>query len=339
MKKRSNWVTSHSTDERREGVSGVSKIHRRLPSKTRPAGGVRRRSRQGRRVFVKKDSQHDLMVRLSVAAGVVTLIAVIFIFSYWLKKQQGTSAGADQTSERQARLIDNTNAPTGEEAIELVKAAMRVTDPDSIGGYFHLVDSSPEEVISFLETQQYNHPDTRFFWVGSMTADRLPLEGVSIELLRDGQRSIHLALLHPDRANRWKIDFPALARICNPSWQEIEEQAPEKARVRVIAGIDNYYNSPFNDKEWLCFRLSSPDLKRWHYAYCKLKSAQTEAMRRILISGTGAGGLIEGESGRRVVLDLQRVSGAQANQFVIERVVAEDWVVQRELFDDQFIEE
>lgn len=333
MKKRTNWVSTYSTSEKREGVSGVSKIHRRLPSKQRRSGELRRRSRKGRRVFIHKDYQHDLLVRWSVAAGVVTLVAVLFIFTHWLKKQRSASASADTASSRQMRLIDNTDSPNSDEAVELVKSAMAITDPESISGYFHLGDSKPEEVISFLEEQEYTHPDTRFFWVGSMTASRLPMEGVSIELQKGGERSIHMALLHPGLSNRWKIDFPALARICSPSWEEIENNQPETARVRVIAGLDNYFNGPFNDKEWFSFRLNSPDLDRWYYAYCRADSVQAKAMRRILTLDTSAGA--QGNlPGRRIVLDLKKVADAQDNQFEIERVVAEDWVIQDELFDE-----
>lgn len=283
-------------------------------------------------MFIQKDHQHDLLVRWSVAAGMLTLIAVIFIFSHWLKKQRNASASAGGPDSRQERLINSANSPSGEEAVEMVKAAMALSKPEEVSGYFHLGDSTPEEVIAFLRKHDYKHPDTGFYWVGSLNANRLPMEGVSIELAKDGKHSIHMALLHPDRSQIWKIDYPALARICTPSWQEIESSQPGSARVRAIATIDNYFNGPFNDRDWYCFRLNSPDLERWHYAYCRMDSVQAKAMRWILTRDIRSA-VEASEGARRVVLDLRRMEGAQDNQFEIERVVAEDWVIQDELFD------
>lgn len=313
-------------------MDGVGKIHRRLPSKQRPAGAVRRRSRKGRRVFIQKDRQHDLVVRWSVSAGLLTLVAVIAIFSHWLQKQRHASASADGSHLRQLRLINTANSPTGYEAVEMVKAAMTVTSPEGVGGYFHLGDRSPQEVLSFLKENNLAHPDTAFSWIGSLNANRLPMEGVSIEMEKEGTLKVHMALLHPDRSNIWKIDYPALARICTPSWEEIDSKQPESARVRAIAAVDNYFNGPFDDRHWFCFRLNSPDLKRWHYAYCRMDSLQAKAMRRILTRDARSG-MDFSDSGRRVVLDLKRLEGAQDNQFQIERVVAEDWVIQNDLFD------
>jgi len=331
------WVSRRTSADRREELPVVHKIHRRLASNQRATAGLRRRTRRGQRAFIKKDRQHDMLVRWSVAVGLLTLLAFAAIFSHWLKKQRGASAAANRGAVQHMRFRSNVDSPSSEEAVEFVRDAMLLTKPERVDEYFHLGECSRGEVIAFLEKNDYTRPNARYNWAGSLDANGLPLESVSIVLEGKDRTESYVALLHPDRSGTWKIDFPALVRICTPSWQDIEKNKPPTARVRVVASVDNYFNGPFTEGEWYSFRLSSPELNRWHYAYCRLGTPQAKAMRWTMNRNQqqAADEFQPEQFGRRVILDLKRVEGAQDNQYEIERVVAEDWILQKQTFQDQ----
>jgi hypothetical protein len=162
-----------------------------------------------------------------------------------------------------------------------------------------------------------------------MDANGLSMDGVLVPFEKEEEEARHrLALLTPDAAGVWKIDFEAFARVVEPSWQELLERGAAEAKVRVHLAADSYYNGPFkDDKEWICYGMGSPDIDEVLIGYCRAGSPQEEAIRWMFSKG---------EKLNRATLQIRRVEGASAKQFEITRVLAEDWVSGDKPFDEGF---
>jgi hypothetical protein len=131
------------------------------------------------------------------------------------------------------------------------------------------------------------------------------------------------------------MDFEAFARTSRPSWQDFLERRVDRARVRVVAAEDSYYNGPFIDEDqWKCYALISTEAREWLpedkeilRGYCRKESPQAKAMERIFSDGSRM---------KRVTMEILRREDARPRQFEITRVLAEDWVLPPEPFDAKF---
>jgi hypothetical protein len=141
-------------------------------------------------------------------------------------------------------------------------------------------------------------------------------------------------MLVPDDHGVWKMDFDAFARSCRPSWKEIVASKAVEAEVRVFVAKDSYFNGPFADEsEWICYAIASPDTagvlpedKDLLRGYCKVGSKQAKAMARILNEENRIG---------RATLMIRREKDADARQFRITRVLANDWVIGPNQLDEK----
>ena len=184
-------------------------------------------------------------------------------------------------------------------------------------------------MVAFLKAlEEREGAIKRFTWLSSMDANGLSIDGVLANFGGDDKRRNRVVLLTPDTDGIWKINYDAFARMVTPSWKELLENAGAEAQVRVYAANDVYFNGPFkDDRDWNCYGLASPDIEQILIGYCKVGSAQTAAMDWILSKGKPAA---------RVTLEIRRVAGADARQFEILKVLAEDWVMGPVPFDEGF---
>jgi len=174
-------------------------------------------------------------------------------------------------------------------------------------------------------------PITGYKWQSSMDANGLLIDGVLVNTRIGDRLRNRLALLTPDSKGKWRIDFDAFARTVSPSWDEILAGKASKGMVRILFVKDNYFNGPYVDESrWNCYRLGSPDITDDILGYCRKDSPQTTALKLILANAPSSS---KRKNPLRAILEIQPTKGAEARQFEITRVIAEDWVRSPEPFD------
>jgi hypothetical protein len=302
----------------------------RIAGSGRPKGAIRRRPRGGR---VSQTSRFTIL-SWSIGVGVVAVAGIGAAIFMWLRLRMGEVHSTQQSRrnvpEMVVRVASKFPSPPEAEALGLVNRALVVRDPAMVPAYFRMGAASPETIIGLLqglEAQDGKSGNSR--WLGSMDANGLSMDGVLVPFEKEEEEARHrLALLTPDAAGVWKIDFEAFARVVEPSWQELLERGAAEAKVRVHLAADSYYNGPFkDDKEWICYGMGSPDIDEVLIGYCRAGSPQEEAIRWMFSKG---------EKLNRATLQIRRVEGASAKQFEITRVLAEDWVSGDKPFDEGF---
>ena len=336
MKKRSEWVSSTPPTTNKEPLPSFDKIRRRMNSdklrRRMNSHGSHRRRTKRRSAFGHREHNHDLVIKWSISLGGIALAVIVSVFLFWLKENKHSTSNG-----RKLEIIENTpfkriTNPTAEEAVNIVKAAIEVTDPKLVGDYFRLGSSSPQEVIAYLDATNHNADEPAdVTWLGNIEIGNLQLVKVGVALLQDGKISSSLAFLIPDEQENWKVDFASYARLTTPSWQEILGEKQVSGTVRVMIQPNYYYNGPFSDDQWICVRMASPDLEQWLFGYCHSNSAQAKALQKILRTNRAADMT---QSGMRVTLEIKRPDRADKNQFEITRVLADDWVLQELPFDE-----
>lgn len=278
------------------------------------------------------------------AVLVVVVLAVLGVAIWlWARQNMDRRTAAAVESEQgwvaEKRVESRFESPSEDEALDLVKRALKLRNPGGVAGYFHPGSASPEQVIGFLERMEETDGALEgVAWLSSMDANGLLIDGVLVKTLKDGQLKSRLALLTPDEKGEWKIDFDAFARTVEPSWSELLENGSAGGVVRVVVAKDTYFNGPFSDdSQWNCYRMMSPDTEAVLLGYCRKDSPQARAMDRIASNADVlADGLKRGARPQRASLKLRRVDGGESRQFEISRVLAEDWVISGEPFDGKF---
>jgi hypothetical protein len=296
----------------------------------RAASRKRRRKRLGRKRTAWIATRNWTLVM--VVLGLVCLGAGI---GTWLMPTMkmgkrpavsGTGIALVPVEDEEESADSRFPAPTTEEAFELVKAGIAARDPEEVLEYFRPGSSSAGEIIRFLEeTGKMEGAPTQYKWLGGIDANGLRLEGMTVVLSLDGKDSSRLAILTPDNGERWKIDFESFARTVKPSWSALLEGQADQGLVRVLIVPDNYYNGVFRDESaWVCYGMTSPDSGKVLMGYCKAGSPQAEAMERIV---TESRRRLDFHGLCRATLEIRRPAGADASQFEITRVLAQDWVL------------
>lgn len=281
------------------------------------ASKTKRRKRGGRSNPQRKKS----LLIVSILLGMFTCAILVSTIVFWLLPLLDRSGDRSPVwEEARVRVVSQFVSPTEDHAIDLVKRALAARQEEHIEPLFRLGSSSPSEVVAFLiEMEKAKGPPKRFDWMSSIDSGGILLEGVLVTYPGAGAAVGRLALLTPDENGSWKLDFEAFARVVEPSWQEILSNNAEQAVVRVLIGSDVYYNGPFSDdKEWVCYGLTSPDMDETLHGYCKVGSAEAEALEKLFA---------EGNRMSRASLEITRVPDADRRQFEITRLLAGDWVV------------
>jgi hypothetical protein len=256
---------------------------------------------------------------------------------FWLRgHRSGKSTAAEGNAEDKVRIASKFTAPTEDQALDLVKRALANRDPGELDSLFHLGGSSPAEVIEFIAGAEASDGRVeRYSWLSSMDVEGLQMEGVVVAYAGKETTSERLAFLTPTDEGVWKVDFEAFARTSRPPWKDLLEGRAERAQVRVFIAKDEYYNGPFaDDSRWVCFGMASlesnallPEGREMLRGYCEIGSAQAKAMEQLFAGGVRM---------HRATLELSRPKDADSRQFVISRVLGEDWVVTSKRYDERF---
>lgn len=291
----------------------------RLRNPEAPASAERRSRRRSRSHHPEKSSANWLILLGTGALAVITAAVFLWVMPR-MESAEEQVAFNSKMEERNIRIASKFPSPSRDESIELVKRALATRDPAEVPRLFRPCESTPAEIISFLEnTVQVEGAADYWEWMSSLDKDGLLIEGVLVSCSTVEKPVVRLALLTPDEGGNWKVDFDAYSRIVEPGWQELLGQVGEKAVVRVTVTPDVYYNGPFSDdKQWVSYGLSSPDVNEKLWGYCRVGSAQAEAMARLFKHQ---------EKISRATVEILRVPGTDPKQFEIVRVLGGEWVV------------
>jgi hypothetical protein len=302
-------------------------------------GGVRRRRRSsedGRGGGGgKKPSQTSKSVTLvwTMTFGVLGLILIGLVFVFWLKPLLDRREKMVASVARPARLMPVDTAldspSLGEkEAILRAKRAMNARSADEVAKSIIPGGVAAPEIITFLKSLKQADGDVaRYDWVSRLDTTRPDVEGVLVTFKKDGKERNRLILLSPDTDKEWKMDYAAFARLAVPPWSELTEGKTKSSVVRVYLADDQYFNGPFVESDgYKCYGLASPDVPDLLFGYCKTGTQQNLAILRTL------------ENGRklmRMTLEIEKVAGAEPRQYLIKRVLAQDWALGKTALDEE----
>lgn len=306
----------------------------RMPGTGLPKGSRRQRKkdeyRRGNRV---RNGRLRVIQTWSITLSAVVLVILgLSVWLWFIPKMNSAGKVAVQSPSHPgvvARASSKFPPPSQAEAVAIVKQALAIRDPEKIPELFRPGTASPQEIVGFLASMESTDGALGHLeWRGSMDANGLEINGVLIYFAAPDKPRNRLAMLTPDPAGKWQIDFDTLARTVKPSWPELLEPRTEGGRVRVYVASDSYYNGPFqDDQQWVCYGIASPDTDQILLAYAKAGSAQAAAMKWIVSKDSPM---------TRATLEIRRVAGGESRQFEISQVLAEDWVEVTEPFDQRF---
>ena len=301
--------------------AGLPKGERR--KRKRGEGGRSSKIRQGRALSIKIWS-----VMLACAALVCVGVAFWFGLRPGKEKSFVSRAEVPLPVEPSPKLSRFT-APSEEKAIEIVEKGLEVRDAAQVPLHFRLDSTPAAGVVEFLSSLQTRDGKVgKLEWIGSMDANGMQLEGVIVHFTGSDKPRNRIALLTPDSEGNWKPDFDAFARSTEPTWPDFLEKRSETIKARVYAARDSYFNGPFSDEsQWACYGIASPDTGEIVYGYCKVDSPQGAAMNRILSKDSALG---------RATVEIRHAPDARERQYLISRVIAEDWVTGSVTFDKGF---
>ena len=187
-------------------------------------------------------------------------------------------------------------------------------------------DQRPEEILAKLAAlEKTDGKVSSVQYTGPAESRCLQLESVTVNF--DSGRN-RIALVAPDSAGVWRVDFDAFDRHVTTPWSELLSGTAQEGTVRVFTRPDNYYNGPYqNDREWVCFGFASPDHETLMFGYTRRGGKQHQAMVEAL-RPLGPSGL------KRMTLEIRHTGTGDRRQFEILRVHSDDWAVGEVALDD-----
>lgn len=326
-------VRAHRYERSTGDAPNIGRVAR-MPGTGMPMVKQKRRSRRGEGGWLSGENHQQVFLKWTMLLAGVALLLLGGVLWLWLSPKiaaKGNLAALSPVeNDSDVRVIARFPSPSERDALAMVKRALAARDPAAIEQLFRTGSSGPEEILRFLENlESVDGKISGYEWLSSLDANQLSIEGVQVNFENAGVVHNRLALLTPDAKGKWKIDFDAFARTASPPWKEILENRAEKAVVRVLVGKDSYFNGPFRDeKQWVCLGMVSPDTDELLFGYCKAGAPPAAAIDWILSKGE--------VKFFRATLELHRVEGAEARQFEISRVLAQDWIVSDLPFDEGF---
>lgn len=116
-----------------------------------------------------------------------------------------------------------------------------------------------------------------------------------------------------------KVDWDCYARLGTAEWPAILGGGVEKAEVRVVVRPSDYYNFAYSDdKEWLAYEVSSPDLESSVFAYARMRGDLANDLENVFVRS-------DGKPVKLILRLTKSPAGLPHRQFVLSAVVAEGW--------------
>lgn len=302
-----------------------------------PGSAVFRSSGRRRKAKKKKGISKVALAWTYLLAFVAIGALLFFIVTYIRTKSEQTAESQDRYSppnDFESPYIEpaapETTQLEGAEAIKLVRSALANRDPSLVADFFELGDLGDPR-LALVELQGISEREgevTGTKWLGQSYHNGLTL-GEVVVFMDKGKRPLNrLAQLTLGSDGKWRINLDSYLRKAIPSWEKILSGESTTSVVRVFLAYDTYYNGIYSDEaEWQSYALASPDIGDILYAYAKRGSSQDKALRRILASENKF---------HRTTLGISKNPESKVRQFVIARVIAENWVVGENDFDERF---
>lgn len=295
--------------------------------------GRRGRSRRDSRKKRKRSIIKAWSGLLAVVTLAVVIVVVVLNFKNGIRNGRTTAEKNVATDVRNA-FSDSEASRTPvlgqQEALDTVTAALGNRDPLLFPEYFvpPAVGTPAEAIAELSETAASDGPVTEMRWLGPKLANGRTVEEVVVVTTKDGEKRNRLAQLVPTPGGQWRIDFDSYMRSASAGWEYILDGVVPLATVRVFVNADSYYNGIFaDDRTWQAYAMVSPDTPKILYGYCRKGTPQHSALTRILDNP---------EKIHRATLEIRTLPEAAERQFEISRVLAENWVLGEDAFDESF---
>lgn len=205
-------------------------------------------------------------------------------------------------------------------AEKLVSAALRC-DPGEVARCFRLEAAmTPAEAHAMLRDIRRKEGEvSRFEWLGIRYVGDKVIEEVAVEHIKDDVISLRLAQIIRQPDGTHKVDFSSYVRKTSHPWEDILDGKVESAVVRVNVAESSYHNGFFrDDRKWQCYAIDSPDIDGIIYGYVESESKEDIQLREILATD---------EKAPRATLEIRTDDMLMSRQFLINRVIAQDWVL------------
>jgi hypothetical protein len=317
-----------STDERKFGEAPALGKVLRSPVSAVPRKGPRRVRGKRRKKLSKT------VIAWTILLSLVALAAMLFPIVTFFRERAMIQGAAPSSANQEQALADAKRVKMPEldpaQAQDLVESALSNRDPDLVPTYFRLGDiSDSEEALAALEAAvERDGPVSGKQWLGQRFSNGQTIGEVVVFMDNDGRQVNRLAQLTFDPSGSWRIDLDSYLRHTSPDWETIVSGKSDTSIVRVFLATDTYYNGIYsNESKWKAFALASPDVEEILYGYAERGSPQDRALTQILASE---------EKFHRATLQIKMHPGSGSRQFRVSRVVADNWVIGEQDFDELF---
>lgn len=278
------------------------------------------------RYYNQLDNQRmkSAMMLWTMLLGFVGIVVVILFVVFWFRpyierrdRMAATSPEVDKFVPIEEAI--QTVRPGETESLAMVKQALEARTVNEVLESIDPGNERVERVVTFLEQLEATDGKiSSYKWTSRLDTNREDISGVVVTFGEGDAQKNRIALLTQDTDGKWKVDFPAFARLASPSWEDLISGKADVAVVRIYLAKDQYFNGPFQEKDgWQCYGVASPDVPELMFGYCQSGSDQDRAIKSFL--GFRKMG--------RATVALEREEGADKRQFKIKRLLAEDWVV------------
>ncbi len=303
-----------ASDTNAPRMGKIAKIHRNYKGKrTR-----QRSSKANKNIAQEKSFRNYLHHFILLATAVLCCLIVWIVYKQFGNKKREIG----KTILEETFLIPH---PSQAECLVIVDKFLHAENPDKLAAVARLNDFSSDQAFALVAaTKKADGVRESMDWNLARETNALSLETVNLTYKDNKNR---LVFLLPDDQGKWRVDIASYLRYNSKPWSEITAQGSCRAVVRVIVGLDSYYNGLFGDeKKWASFTLSSPDTEIPLRGYAEIGSPQFKAIIECLRAADPA----------PMTLEISRDSGMELRQYEIKKVIAQDWVESSKMFSDGF---
>lgn len=211
----------------------------------------------------------------------------------------------------------------------LVNSLLAAKTPRQLAALIRPSDQPAEDVLAKLAgLEKVDGKVVSVQYGGPVQSLCLQIEAVTVTF--DSGRN-RIALLAPDSAGIWRVDFDAFDRHVTTPWNDLLSGSPQEGTVRVFTRPDNYYNGIYqNDREWVCYGFATADHETLMFGYTprggKQHAAMADALRTVAAAGM-----------KRMTLGIRHTGSGDRRQFEITRVLSDDWALGDTALDEQVV--
>ncbi len=259
-----------------------------------------------------------------ILALVVPSLLLLGAFGWWMMREPADSPSPVTALPVPAEPLPASGEPKAAPPVksmmleieEVVKAFLDAPTPAELLRHVRDPEQTAPRLEAWLAGKPYAAPGFREIIDDS--ANFVEEDGSMVTVqVRTGDFGVREIVLL-GKAGSLKVDWESWAGWSEMSWEEFQAKRPTEPKwFRVTLSRVDYYNFSFKDeKEWVSYRLDSPDDSASLYGYVPTASQLDERIRPI-----EAGGEV------KLLLRLKYPPGAlSGNQVLIDSVSGREWV-------------